>query len=118
MKTLRSIHDLHMVCSAVIVIMYSCGQVVCILECCEPQRGIQYVCCEWHIIQSREPQTWPHIRYQEGLMHADRHYNQITRAVAAIMAGKQSKLVLGNIDSLRDWGHANDYIKVSMLCIC
>lgn len=36
---------------------------------------------------------------------------KITRAVAAIMAGKQSTLFLGNLDAERDWGHARDYVE-------
>jgi len=36
---------------------------------------------------------------------------KITRAVAAILAGKQDKLTLGNLDSKRDWGHAKDYVE-------
>merc|ERR1719152_1091844 len=36
---------------------------------------------------------------------------KITAAVAKIKLGKQEKVVLGNIDSLRDWGHARDYVK-------
>jgi GDPmannose 4,6-dehydratase len=35
---------------------------------------------------------------------------KITRAVAAIEFGKEEKLYLGNIDALRDWGHARDYV--------
>lgn len=35
---------------------------------------------------------------------------KITRAVAAIEAGIQDTLYLGNLDSLRDWGHARDYV--------
>jgi GDPmannose 4,6-dehydratase len=35
----------------------------------------------------------------------------ITRAVAAIELGLQSKLYLGNLDSERDWGHARDYVE-------
>jgi GDPmannose 4,6-dehydratase len=35
---------------------------------------------------------------------------KITRAVAAIAAGQQDKLFLGNIDAKRDWGHAKDYV--------
>jgi GDPmannose 4,6-dehydratase len=31
-------------------------------------------------------------------------------ALGNIIKGKQDKLVLGNIDSLRDWGHAKDYV--------
>jgi GDPmannose 4,6-dehydratase len=36
---------------------------------------------------------------------------KITRAVAAIKHGLQKKLFLGNLDSLRDWGHARDYVE-------
>ncbi len=35
---------------------------------------------------------------------------KITRAVAAIRAGKQDALYLGNLDARRDWGYAPDYI--------
>lgn len=35
---------------------------------------------------------------------------KITMALGNIINGKQNKLVLGNIDSLRDWGHAKDYV--------
>lgn len=34
---------------------------------------------------------------------------KITRAVAAIEAGIQDCLYLGNLDAVRDWGHARDY---------
>ncbi|WP_310621211.1 GDP-mannose 4,6-dehydratase [Flexibacterium corallicola] len=36
---------------------------------------------------------------------------KITRAVAAICKGLQDKLYLGNLNALRDWGHASDYVK-------
>ena len=36
---------------------------------------------------------------------------KITRAVAAIRLGLQSKLFLGNLDAKRDWGHARDYVE-------
>ncbi len=35
---------------------------------------------------------------------------KITRALAAILAGKQKKLYLGNLDAKRDWGYAPDYV--------
>jgi GDPmannose 4,6-dehydratase len=35
---------------------------------------------------------------------------KITRAVAAIEAGLQPMLFLGNLDARRDWGHARDYV--------
>lgn len=36
---------------------------------------------------------------------------KITRAVAAIEAGQQERLYLGNLDAQRDWGHARDYVE-------
>src|ERR1700761_6610984 len=36
---------------------------------------------------------------------------KITRAVAAIHYGLQDTLYLGNMDSVRDWGHVKDYVK-------
>ncbi len=36
---------------------------------------------------------------------------KITRAVAAILAKKQDKLFLGNLDSKRDWGYAPEYVE-------
>jgi len=35
---------------------------------------------------------------------------KISMAVAAILAGRQDKLALGNMDAKRDWGHAEDYV--------
>merc|ERR1712118_54662 len=40
-----------------------------------------------------------------------------TQAVARIKAGTQEKLVLGNMDSKRDWGHAKDYVKAMWLML-
>ncbi|BDL41087.1 GDP-mannose 4,6-dehydratase [Methylorubrum sp. GM97] len=36
---------------------------------------------------------------------------KITRAVAAIELGTQPTLFLGNLDALRDWGHARDFVE-------
>ncbi|MCC7250791.1 GDP-mannose 4,6-dehydratase [Hyphomicrobium sp.] len=36
---------------------------------------------------------------------------KITRAAAAVELGLQKNLYLGNLDSLRDWGHARDYVE-------
>ncbi|MEN9570421.1 MAG: hypothetical protein RL172_1652 [Bacteroidota bacterium] len=36
---------------------------------------------------------------------------KITRAVAAIVKGKQQKMYMGNMDAKRDWGHAKDYVE-------
>lgn len=42
---------------------------------------------------------------------------KITRAVASIIAGKQDKLILGNLDAKRDWGYAGDYVEAMWLML-
>lgn len=41
---------------------------------------------------------------------------KITRSVAKIFLGQADYIELGNLDSKRDWGHAKDYVEVSMIC--
>lgn len=36
---------------------------------------------------------------------------KITRAVAAIAAGRQQHLYMGNLDAIRDWGYAPEYVE-------
>jgi GDPmannose 4,6-dehydratase len=42
---------------------------------------------------------------------------KITRAVAAIVAGVQDTLYLGNLEAIRDWGHARDYVEAMWLML-
>ncbi|WP_298872738.1 GDP-mannose 4,6-dehydratase [uncultured Bradyrhizobium sp.] len=42
---------------------------------------------------------------------------KITRALARIHLGHQSRLYLGNLDSKRDWGHARDYVQMQWLML-
>ncbi|TCL07338.1 GDP-mannose 4,6-dehydratase [Sodalis ligni] len=42
---------------------------------------------------------------------------KITRALANISQGLEKCLYLGNIDSLRDWGHAKDYVRMQWLML-
>lgn len=42
---------------------------------------------------------------------------KISLAAAAIAAGKQDKLYLGNLDALRDWGYAPDYVECMWLIL-
>jgi GDPmannose 4,6-dehydratase len=42
---------------------------------------------------------------------------KVSRAVAGIVAGKQDKLYLGNLDAIRDWGHARDYVEAIYLML-
>lgn len=42
---------------------------------------------------------------------------KITLAAARISQGKQEKLYLGNLDALRDWGYAKDYVECMWLIL-
>jgi GDPmannose 4,6-dehydratase len=42
---------------------------------------------------------------------------KITCAVARILAGKQKKLYLGNLDAKRDWGYAKDYVRAMWMML-
>jgi GDPmannose 4,6-dehydratase len=42
---------------------------------------------------------------------------KITRAIAAIKSGKQEKVLLGNLDSIRDWGYAKEYVESMWLML-
>ena len=42
---------------------------------------------------------------------------KITRGLARIKAGLQQQLFMGNLDALRDWGHARDYIEMQWLML-
>ena len=42
---------------------------------------------------------------------------KITRGLARIKLGIQDKLYLGNLDALRDWGHARDYVEMTWLML-
>jgi GDPmannose 4,6-dehydratase len=76
---------------------------------------------------------WMVVNYREGYgMHASsgilfnhesprRGENFVTRkiaiAVARIKAGLQDKVVLGNLDAMRDWGHARDFVQAMYLML-
>lgn len=42
---------------------------------------------------------------------------KVTRALARIHLGQETCLYLGNLDSLRDWGHAKDYVRAQWLML-
>ena len=42
---------------------------------------------------------------------------KITRGIAAILAGTESKLYLGNLDARRDWGYAPEYVEAMWLML-
>jgi GDPmannose 4,6-dehydratase len=42
---------------------------------------------------------------------------KITSGIARILAGRQEKLVLGNLEARRDWGHAREYVEAMWLML-
>ena len=42
---------------------------------------------------------------------------KITRGLARILAGKDQKLFLGNLDAKRDWGYAKDYVEAMWMMV-
>jgi GDPmannose 4,6-dehydratase len=42
---------------------------------------------------------------------------KVSRAVAAVAAGVESELVLGDLDACRDWGYAGDYVQAMWLML-
>ena len=42
---------------------------------------------------------------------------KITRAVANILAGRQSELYMGNLDAVRDWGYAPEYVEAMWMML-
>lgn len=42
---------------------------------------------------------------------------KITRGLTRIFCGLQKKLYLGNVDAMRDWGHAKDYVQMQWLML-
>jgi GDPmannose 4,6-dehydratase len=76
---------------------------------------------------------WCTINYREGYgMHASNGIlfnhesprrgetfvtRKITRAVAEIAAGSEKKLFLGNLDAVRDWGYAKEYVETMWLML-
>jgi GDPmannose 4,6-dehydratase len=42
---------------------------------------------------------------------------KVTSSVARIVAGRQEKISIGNLDAKRDWGHARDYVKAMWMML-
>jgi GDPmannose 4,6-dehydratase len=42
---------------------------------------------------------------------------KISRSIGNILRGKQDRLILGNINAKRDWGHARDYVEAMWLML-
>lgn len=42
---------------------------------------------------------------------------KVTSNVAQVMKGSRQRILLGNLDSKRDWGHANDYVRMMWMML-
>ena len=76
------------------------GQALCLLDHGELPRGLWFHASNGILFNHESP-----IRGETFVTR------KITRAVAAIQAGLQEKLYIGNLDAKRDWGHARDYVE-------
>lgn len=78
--------------------------------------GVSKVAAFWHTVNHREAYglhcsngiLFNHESERRGENFVTR---KITRAAGRIKVGLQQKLVLGNLDARRDWGHAQDYVE-------
>lgn len=77
--------------------------------------GVSKVACYWLTVNYREAYNifacngilFNHESYRRGETFVTR---KITRAVARIKERVQDCLYLGNLEAIRDWGHARDYV--------
>ncbi|MEJ7663700.1 MAG: GDP-mannose 4,6-dehydratase [Hymenobacter sp.] len=76
------------------------SQNVCLLDYSKLPGGIRHVCLQRYSLQPRESATRRNFRDPQDYS-----------GVARISLGLQGKIFLGNIDSKRDWGHAQDYVE-------
>lgn len=84
--------------------------------------AVAKVAAHWHSVNYRESYgmyicngiLFNHESERRGETFVTR---KITRAVGRIKAGLQTKLYLGNLDAVRDWGHAADYVEAMWLML-
>jgi GDPmannose 4,6-dehydratase len=84
--------------------------------------GVSKVFSHWMTIQYREAYDlfasngilFNHESPRRGATFVTR---KVTRGVAAILAGKEQKLYLGNLDARRDWGYAPEYVEAMWLML-
>ena len=55
--------------------------------------------------------------HESPLRHEEFVTRKITKAVARIKVGLQSKLLIGNLYAMRDWGHAKDFVRAYWLIL-
>ncbi|BCJ57442.1 hypothetical protein Jiend_08640 [Micromonospora endophytica] len=65
-----------------------------------------------HVLRQRHPVQPREPRRGENFVT-----RKVTRAVARIEAGLQDRLYLGNLDAVRDWGYAPEYVEAMWLAL-
>lgn len=84
--------------------------------------AVSKVFAHWMTIQYREAYglyacngiLFNHESPRRGVTFVTR---KITRGIAQILAKKEEKLYLGNLDALRDWGYAREYVQAMWLML-
>lgn len=84
--------------------------------------GVAKLCAYWATVNYREAYgmyacngiLFNHESPRRGETFVTR---KITRGVANIAYGLESCLYLGNLDAMRDWGHAKDYVRMQWLML-
>lgn len=84
--------------------------------------GVAKVFAHWMTVQYREAQglfacngiLFNHESPRRGPTFVTR---KVTRGLAAILAGRESHLYLGNLDARRDWGYAPEYVEAMWLML-
>jgi GDPmannose 4,6-dehydratase len=84
--------------------------------------GIAKLAAYWYTVNYRESYDmftcngilYNHESERRGLEFVTR---KITNTVAKIKKGKEKELVLGNLDALRDWGYAKDFVEAMWLML-
>jgi GDPmannose 4,6-dehydratase len=84
--------------------------------------GVSKVFAHWMTVQYREAHgifaangiLFNHESPRRGPTFVTR---KVTRGIAAILAGREKKLYLGNLDARRDWGYAPEYVEAMWLML-
>ncbi len=84
--------------------------------------GVSKVFAYWMTVQYREAHglfaangiLFNHESPRRGPTFVTR---KVTRGIAAILAGREKKLYMGNLDARRDWGYAAEYVEAMWLML-
>ena len=80
---------------------YACAKVYAYLMTVNYREGYNIFACNGILFNHESP--------RRGETFVTR---KVTRAIAGILAKKQDKLYLGNLESKRDWGYAPEYVEI------